>query len=106
MLAARIGVEFVPVEYPTPPKAMDGLKGGACDVGFGALDESRAADIDFSPPILQFDFTYLVPACSSIRSDTEADCPGVRIRRRTQSRVDPAPDPVTERRRTGQRGDA
>lgn len=25
-LAERIGVEFVPIEYPTPPKAIEGLK--------------------------------------------------------------------------------
>jgi ABC-type amino acid transport substrate-binding protein len=35
-LAARIGVELFPIEYPTPPKAMEGLKAGARDVGFGA----------------------------------------------------------------------
>jgi len=78
-LAARIGVELLPVEYPTPPKAMEGLKASACDVGFGAMDESRAANIDFSPPVLQFDFTYLVSAGSSIRSVAEADYPKVRI---------------------------
>ena len=78
-LAARIGVEFFPVEYPTPPKAMDGLKAGACDVGFGAMDESRNTEIDFSPPVLQFDFTYLVLAGSSICSVTDADRRGVRI---------------------------
>jgi ABC-type amino acid transport substrate-binding protein len=40
-LAGRIRVEFVPVEYPRPPKAMNALNGGACDVGFGAMDASR-----------------------------------------------------------------
>ena len=78
-LAARIGVELLPVEYPAPPKAMDGLKAGACDVGFGAIDPSRAAEVDFSPPVLQFDFTYLVPTDSSIRSGADADRPGIRI---------------------------
>jgi polar amino acid transport system substrate-binding protein len=78
-LAARIGVELLPVEYPTPPKAMEDLKAGACDVGFGAMDPSRISEIDFSPPVLQFDFTYLVPADSSIRSIADADRPGIRI---------------------------
>jgi ABC-type amino acid transport substrate-binding protein len=31
-LAARIGVEFMPIEYQTPPRAMEGLKAGACDI--------------------------------------------------------------------------
>ena len=78
-LAARIGVELLPVEYPTPPKAMEGLKAGTCDVGFGAMDASRTSEIDFSPAVLQFDFTYLVPADSTIRSVADADRPGVRI---------------------------
>ena len=45
-LAERIGVEFVPVEYPTPPKAMEALKKGVCDVGFGAMEASRISEID------------------------------------------------------------
>jgi polar amino acid transport system substrate-binding protein len=77
--AARIGVEFLPVEYSTPPQALNALKAGACDVGFGAMDASRNSEIDFSSPVLQFDFTYLVPADSSIRSIADADRPGIRI---------------------------
>jgi polar amino acid transport system substrate-binding protein len=76
-LAARLGVEVVLVEYPTPPKMLDGLKAGACDVGF--VGSNRPADVGFSPPFLQIDFTYLVPAGSSIRNVTDADQPGVRI---------------------------
>ena len=40
---------------------------------------SRAAVVDFSPPYLQIDATYLVPAASSIRNLADADQPGVRI---------------------------
>lgn len=78
-LAARIGVEFLPVEHSTPPQALNALKAGVCDVGFRAMDASRNSEIDFSPPVLQFDFTYLVPAGSSLRSVADADHPGVRI---------------------------
>lgn len=78
-LAGRIGVEFLPVEYSTPPRAMEGLKAGACDMGFGAMDSSRTSEIDFSPAVLQFDFTYLVPASSSIQSVANADRPSTRI---------------------------
>jgi polar amino acid transport system substrate-binding protein len=78
-LADRIGIEFVPVEYPTPPKAMEALKTGLCDVGFGAMEASRSSEIDFSPPVLQFDFTYLVPSESRIHNISDADLPGVRI---------------------------
>jgi polar amino acid transport system substrate-binding protein len=78
-LAARLGVELLPVEYPSPPKILDGLKDGAWDVGFLGIDPSRATVVDLSPPYLQIDATYLVPAGSSIRSITDADQAGVRI---------------------------
>ena len=78
-LASRLEVELVPVEYPSPPKVLDGLKVGAWDVGFLGIDPSRAAVVDFSPPYMQVDATYLVPAGSSIRNIADADQPGVRI---------------------------
>ena len=46
---------------------------------FLVADPARLADADFSPPYLQSDFTYLVPAGSSKRSVTEMDQPGTRI---------------------------
>ncbi len=78
-LAARIGVEFVPVEYPRPGAVMEGVRIGAWDVAFLAIDPSRAADADFSPPYMEYDLTYLVPAGSAIRKVADADRPGVRI---------------------------
>ena len=77
--AARLGVELLPVEYPSPTRVLDGLKDGAWDVGFLGIDQSRATVVDFSPPYLQIDATYLVPAGSSIRELADADQPGVRI---------------------------
>lgn len=78
-LAARIGVEFVPVEYPRPGAVMEGVRTNAWDVAFLVIDPERAAEADFSPPYMESDFTYLVPAGSSIRNAADADQPGVRI---------------------------
>lgn len=78
-LAARLGVEALPVEYSSPPKVMECLNAGACDVAFLGIEPSRIAEVDFSPPFMQVDWTYLVPAGSSIRSVADADRPGVRI---------------------------
>ncbi len=78
-LAARIGVEFVPVEYPRPGAVMEGVRTGAWDVSFQSIDPARAAEVDFSPPAYEYDLTYLVPAGSSIRTVADADQPGVRI---------------------------
>ena len=77
--AARLGIELLPVEYPTPAEVLESLKAGACDVGFLVIDPTRAAVVDFSPPYLEREFTYLVPAGSPIRSVADADQPGVRI---------------------------
>jgi polar amino acid transport system substrate-binding protein len=78
-LAARIGVQAAPLEYPTPPKVIKCLEVGACDIvflPFGAL----APDVgDFSAPFIQLEYTLLVPAGSSIRSVADADRVGIRI---------------------------
>jgi polar amino acid transport system substrate-binding protein len=78
-LAARIGVELQLVAYPRPGAVMEGLRSDAWDLAFLGIDPSRAAEADFSPPYLQADVTYLVPAGSSISSIADADRPGVRI---------------------------
>jgi polar amino acid transport system substrate-binding protein len=78
-LAARLGIRMHIAEHPTPPAAMDSVISGACDIGFFGIEPSRTAQIDFTPPIVQFDYTYLVPAGSAINIVTDADQPGVRI---------------------------
>ena len=78
VLAARIGVDVVPVGHPTIPEMLTCLATGSCDLGFMGPDPSRAG-VDFSPPILQLDYTLLLPAGSSIQRIADADRPGVRI---------------------------
>jgi polar amino acid transport system substrate-binding protein len=78
MLGARIGVEVVLVGHPTIPEFLACLTTGGCDVGFMGPDPSRAGVV-FTPPILQLDYTFLVPAGSTIQRITDADRPGVRI---------------------------
>ena len=78
-LAARIGVEAKSVEYPGPDKLLEGLNAGACDTGFLVNNPAWANLVDFSQPFLQQDFTFLLPAGSSIRSVADVDRPEVRI---------------------------
>ncbi len=78
-LAARIGVQLVLVEHPTPPEAIGCLKAGACDLLFLPRDARAASIGDFSHPIFQFDYTLLVSPGSSVRRVADADRPGVRI---------------------------
>lgn len=78
-LAARLGVELILVENPTPLAAMAGLKARACDLACLGIDPARTAELDFSPAIVQFDYTLLLPAQSAIRTFADADQPGKRI---------------------------
>jgi polar amino acid transport system substrate-binding protein len=77
-LGARMGVEVLPVGHPTIPEMLTCLTAGACDMGFMGPDPSRAG-VDFSPPLLQVDYTFLVPGASSIQRIADVDRPGVRI---------------------------
>jgi polar amino acid transport system substrate-binding protein len=77
-LGARIGAEILPVGHPTIPETLTCLRAGACDVGFMGPDPSRTG-VDFSPPLLQVDYTFLVPGASSIQRIADVDRPGVRI---------------------------
>jgi polar amino acid transport system substrate-binding protein len=78
-LATRIGVDFVAVEYPRPGAILEGVQTNAWDVAFLVIDPERAKEVDFAPPHTQSDFTYLVPAGSSIHKVADADQPGIRI---------------------------
>ena len=78
-LAARLGVAAALREYPSPPKAVGALKAGECDVAFLGLDLDRATEVDFSPPYMQADFTFLVPAGTAARRIADADRPGIRV---------------------------
>ncbi|MBI2316495.1 MAG: transporter substrate-binding domain-containing protein [Betaproteobacteria bacterium] len=78
-LAARIGIDLQPVEYPRPGAVIEGVRTNAWDVAFLIIDPARAAEADFSAPYMESDFTYLVPAGSSIRSLADVDQPGVRV---------------------------
>jgi polar amino acid transport system substrate-binding protein len=78
-LAARIGIENKLIEYPSPQPVLDDVKSGALDVAFLTMDPSWRTQVDFSPPLIQFDYTYLIPPNSPIRGIVDADQSGVRI---------------------------
>src|SRR5262249_11244968 len=73
------GVKLEPVEYPRPGAILAGVKNNEWDVTFLVADPARSAEADFSPPYMQSDFTYLVPAGSSKRSVADMDQPGTRV---------------------------
>jgi polar amino acid transport system substrate-binding protein len=79
VLAASIDVKLVPREYSSPPDVVRALRTGKCDVAFLGIDPMRAADVDFTQPYMQADFTFLVPDGSPIDAITDADRSGIRI---------------------------
>jgi polar amino acid transport system substrate-binding protein len=78
-LAIRLGIDPVLVKLWTPAEAVDALKYDACDLAFLGITPARTADVDFTPPIIHFDFSCLVPAGTSQENLAEADRPGRRI---------------------------
>jgi polar amino acid transport system substrate-binding protein len=79
VLATKIGAQLEPVEYPRPGAILQGIQNNEWDVTFLVADPARSAEADFSPPYMQTDYTYLVPAGSSRHSVADVDEPGVRI---------------------------
>ena len=115
-LGTRIGAEIVLVGHPTIAEMLTCVTSGACDTGFMGPDSSRTG-LEFSPPILQLDYTFLVPAGSSIQRIADADRQGVRIAvvrdhastltlsrifKQAQLMYAPTPDPAFELLRSGQ----
>lgn len=78
-LAERLGIKMQIIEQPTPHDAIETLNAGGCDVMILGIEEGRRKVVDFTPPIVRFDFAYLVPADSAIRESAEVDRPGCRI---------------------------
>ena len=78
-LALRLGVPFVPVVFPGNAQALAAVRSGAVDVTFTNATPARARDMDFSPPFLDVEKSFLVPAGSSLESLSDLGRPGLRI---------------------------
>ena len=78
-LGECIGVQGVPVEHPNPADALASIVAGRCDAGIIGIEAERATKIDFTPPLVEADYTLLAPAGSPYQTLADADRPGVRI---------------------------
>jgi polar amino acid transport system substrate-binding protein len=79
-LEKHMGLPVVFKEVATPAELIECLKASQCDVGSLGFDPTRADQVGgFTPPFMQVDYTYLVPAGSAIHTIADVDRPGVRI---------------------------
>jgi polar amino acid transport system substrate-binding protein len=79
-LAAHMGLSAQLIELPTPSKLVECLENGTCDVGSLGFDPARADQVGgFTPPFMQFEFTYLVPVETFASNVVDIDQPGNRI---------------------------
>jgi len=78
-LTERIGTTLQIVQCATPTKAVEDLENGVADVAFAGIAPSRAKVVDFTPPVVEFDYAFMVPAGSTFASLADIDRPGMRI---------------------------
>jgi len=78
-LGRRLGVPVQYVMYETPGKVADDAAGGKWDAAVLAIEQTRAATIDFSPAMTAIEATYLVPQGSRFTQVSQLDSPGTRI---------------------------
>jgi polar amino acid transport system substrate-binding protein len=78
-LAKRLGVPLEFVTREAAGKVAELLATDAADVGFIAIEPVRAAQIEFSPPYVVIEGTYMVRRDSPLKDVGDVDTPGVRI---------------------------
>ncbi len=77
-LGRRTGLAVEFVQYDAAGKMVEGLKKNEWDLAFLAVDPGRG-EIDFTPPYIEIEGTYLVPPGSPLKSVEDVDRDGVRI---------------------------
>ena len=78
-LARRADLAVELIGFESAGKMFEAVKTGAWDIAFLAIDPGRANEVDFTPPYVEIEGTYLVPAGSRFHTVEDVDCDGVRI---------------------------
>ena len=81
---ARIGAQpgrspYEPVEFATPGKFIEVAGGDLWDLTLMSPDPARAMVADWSSPVLELDYTYLVGPNSKLIKCDEVDRAGLRV---------------------------
>ncbi len=75
----RLGVPVELVTYTAAGKVVEGIKTGAWDLAFFAIDPVRGADTDFTAAYVVITGSYLVLNNSPIQRNEDVDREGVRV---------------------------
>jgi len=78
-LAKRLNVPLEFVTFEAAGKAFEAAKDNKVDVLFVAIEPVRAADVEFSPPYVLIEGTYMVLRESPLKEIADVDRAGVRI---------------------------
>jgi polar amino acid transport system substrate-binding protein len=78
-LAKRLGVPVDYVRREAAGKVFEALAARTVDVGFIAIEPARAAQVDFSPPYVILEGTYMVLKDSPLETVDDVDKPGIKI---------------------------
>ena len=78
-LGTRTGLPVELVAFGSAGNLFEGVKTGAWDAAFLAIDPARAEEIDFTAPYVEIEGTYLVPSDSPFSAIAEIDRKGVRV---------------------------
>jgi polar amino acid transport system substrate-binding protein len=78
-LAKRLGVPVEFVIYPAAGKVFADATQNVWDIGFIAIEPVRAAEVEFSPPYVLIEGTYMVRKDSTLKDVADVDRPGIKI---------------------------
>ncbi len=78
-LGLKLGVPVTITPLNGVPAVLESLKARTADIGFAAIDPSRASEVDFSQPYLLGWSSYIVPVASTSHSVKDLDRAGIRV---------------------------
>ncbi|MCU0805685.1 MAG: transporter substrate-binding domain-containing protein [Burkholderiales bacterium] len=77
--AERLGVPYEQVEFARLALVLEAMKAGQVDLTVTNATPARAAEVDFTAPILDLELGYLVAKGSRVTAIAEIDRPGIRV---------------------------
>jgi polar amino acid transport system substrate-binding protein len=92
-LAKRLNVPIDFVTFDEAGKVAEAASQDKWDIAFLAIDPKRAATIDFTPPYVLIEGTYLAHANSPLQKVEDVDKDGHSCRRRREQRLRPLSHP-------------